>query len=155
MYPQVPSIILPQVWVTGVEVETVNDLVTHPSIDVPVEYLGEKIVHLTIIEVQTVGIAGNLWCWIETSPVPFATSDLYYTAIGGGGGPINPATLLPYFAPFAPVIIVATGVNMTFHTLSLPWVIHSTYARLVVWTPVALTPLTDFWNVQAMFSAKG
>lgn len=148
-------IILPQVWVTGLETENLQDLVTHPSIDVDVEYLQEKIVHIRAIEFITAGMPGALWCWIETSPVPFTTTDVYHAAIGGGGGPINPATLLPYINPVVPAIIVPTGAVGTIHTLSLPWAIHSPYARVVLWTPVAAIPLADFWMCQAMVTAKG
>lgn len=151
---QIPSIILPQVWATGAEVELTQDLLTHPSLDVYTEYLHEKIVHITATEVVAAGVPGNLQCWIEVSPIPFATSDIYYCAIGGGGGPIDPATGLPYIAPVAPVIEVPLGVLGTVHSIILPWAIHSAYARLVVQTPVAATPLTDYWAVQAMISAK-
>ena len=152
---QVPSIILPQVWEVDTEVETVNDLVTHPSVDIPTEYLQEKIVHITAIESITAGVPGNLLCWIEVSPVAFATSDVYYTAIGGGGGPIDPATLLPYIPPVAPTTEAALGVNLTVHSIILPWTIHSPFARLIVQTPVSATPATAFWSIQAIVSAKG
>ena len=152
---QIPSIILPQVWVDGTETEIVNDLVTHPSTEVTVEYLQEKVVHITATEGIAAGVPGNLLCWIETSSVDFATSDAYYTAIGGGGSPIDPATLLPYVAPVAPAAIVPVGVNLTQHSLSLPWAIHSRFARLVVQTPVSATPLTAFWVIQATITAKG
>ena len=48
---QVPSIILPQAWEIGTETEAIDDLVTHPSIDIPIEYLQEKIVHVFATEV--------------------------------------------------------------------------------------------------------
>jgi len=48
---QVPSIILPQAWEIGTEAETIDDLVTHPSIDIPLEYLQEKIIHVVATEV--------------------------------------------------------------------------------------------------------
>lgn len=151
---QIPSIILPQVWVNGTETELINDLVTHPGVDMPVDFLMDKSVHITATEVVVAGMPGNLLCWIEVSPVPFATSDLYYVAIGGGGGPIDPATLLPYIPPVAPAAIAALGVNGTVHTLVLPWQIHSPYARLVVQTPVAAALPGAFWAVQAIFDAK-
>ena len=151
---QIPSIILPQVWVVGTETETINDLVTHPSVDVDVEALQEKIVHITATEVIVAGVPGNLWCWIELSPVSSITSTAYYSAIGGGGGPLNPATGLPYINPVAPLIEVPLGVTLTIHTLILPWAIHSPWARLVIWTPVAATPLTAFWMIQCIISAK-
>lgn len=158
---QVPSIILPQVWVLGTETELINDLVTHPSVDMPLESLQEKIVHITATEIVAAGVPGNLWCWIEVSPVSFATTDAYYTAIGGGGGPLDPATGLPYIPPVAPAIEVALGVAgapptfaSTIHTITLPWSIHSVFARLVIQTPVAAVPATAFWAIQAVISAK-
>lgn len=223
---QVPSIILPQVWTLGIETEVINDLVTHPSIDIPVEFLQEKIIHVfatevaglratgvivggpfaagevvvgapsgaagillaqganwveivyivgtfaatdtivgatsgaaingaLIITAAALAIPGNLWLWVELSPVASTTSTSYWSAIGGGGGPLDPATGLPYIAPVAPAIEVATGVNGTVHTLILPWAIHSPYARLVVQTPVAAALPAAFWVVQALISAKG
>lgn len=151
---QIPSLVLPQVWVTGAETELINDLVTHPSVDVDVEYLQEKIIHIMATEVVVAGVPGNLWCWVEVSPYPFTTTDVYFTAIGGGGGPIDPATLLPYIAPVAPAIEVALGVNNTVHTIILPWAIHSAYARVVVQTPVAAALPGAFWAVQCLVSAK-
>lgn len=141
---QVPSIVLPQVWAVGTETETIDDLVTHPSIDIPVEYLQEKIIHIMAIEVVDGGVPGNLWVWVELSPVLSTTSAAYWAAIGGGGGAL---------VPVAPLIEVATGVDGTVHTLILPWAIHSPYARLVVQTPVAVGLPTAFWLVQALFSA--
>ncbi len=141
---QVPSIILPQVWALGTETEIINDLVEHPSIDIPVEYLQEKIIHVFATEVVVAGVPGNLWLWVELSPVASATSPAYWAAIGGGGGAL---------APVAPVIEVATGVDGTVHTLTLPWAIHSPYARLVVQTPVAAALPAAFWAVQALISA--
>lgn len=150
---QTPSIVLPQVWVIGNEVEVVADLVTHPSVEVldyPLEY---KQVHIMAIEMG-VGVPGNLLCWIELSPVLSTTSPNYWSAIGGGGGPIDPATGLPYFPPVAPLVEVALGVAGTIHTMLLPWVIHSRYARLVVQTPVAAALPGAFWWVQAIYSAQ-
>lgn len=158
---QVPSIILPQIWVTGNETELIDDLVTHPSIDIPVEYLQEKTVEITATEIVIAGVPGNLLCWIELSPVPFATSDAYYSAIGGGGGPLDPATGLPYIAPVAPLTEVALGIvgapptfASTVHSITLPWAIHSVFARLVIQTPVAAALPNAFWAVQAVITAK-
>lgn len=142
---QVPSIVLPQVWVVGTEIETINDLVEHPSLDIPVEYLQEKIIHVFATEVCPVGgVPGNLWLWLELSPVSSTISAVYWAAIGGGGGAL---------VPVAPMIEVATGVDGTVHTLILPWAIHSPYARLVVQTPVAAALPAAFWVVQALISA--
>lgn len=153
---QVQSIILPQVWVLGTETEDIDDLVTHPSIDVvEVEHLQEKQVHILATEVVTAGVPGNLLCWIELSPVPSTTSTAFWAAIGGGGGPLDPATGLPYIPPTVPLVEVATGVDGTLHTILLPWEIHSPCARLVVQTPVSANIATATWTVQARFSAKG
>ncbi len=150
---QIPSIVLPQVWTVGTETETIADLVTHPSIDIPVEYLQEKIIHIMAIEAVAIGVPGNLLCWIELSPVPSSVSTAYWAAIGGGGGPLDPATGLPYIPPVAPLVEVALGVNGTIHTITLPWAIHSRYARVAVQTPVAVALPGAFWVVQAMISA--
>lgn len=141
---QVPSIVLPQVWTLGTETETVADLVTHLSIDIPVEYLQEKIIHIMAIEAVVAGVPGNLQCWVELSPIESTVSAAYWAAIGGGGGAL---------APVAPVIVVATGVNGTVHTILLPWAIHSPFARVVIQTPVAAALPAAFWVVQALISA--
>ncbi|TET14044.1 MAG: hypothetical protein E3J81_07425 [Dehalococcoidia bacterium] len=152
---QVPSIILPTIGVLGTEVETVNDLVEHTSIEFPVEYLQEKMVHIIATEVVVVpGVPGNLNCWIELSPLPSVNSLMWpaplpvnpaaWAAIGGGGGAL---------APVAPVVEVGTGVNAVVHTILIPWEIHSAWARLVVQTPVSATPLTAYWILQAAFTA--
>ena len=146
---QVPSIIMPATWVNtllGTEVENINDLLEHTSIECAVEFLQEKQVQVMVTEFITAAMPGNLWLWIELSPYLTTTSGAYWAAIGGGGGAI---------APFAPTILVPTGVLGTVHTVILPWAMHSVYARLVVQTPVAATPLTDFWVVQATVQAKG
>ena len=152
---QIPSIILPQVWVTGLETELINDLITHPSTEGDVQYLEDKIIQITAVEVMLgVVVPGALWCWVELSPVPTTTSGAYWSAIGGGGGPLDPATGLPYIPPVAPAILVPVGVNGTVHTLLLPWVAYSVWARLVVQTPVAAGPAVGFWAVQAMISGS-
>lgn len=143
---QAVSLILPQFWVTGQETEAVNDLLTHVSREFYIADLHEKKVHITAIEnIQAAGVPGNLWCWVELSPVSSVISAAYWAAIGGGGG---------FLAPVVPTVIVATGVNATTHSIMLPWAIHSAWARAVVQTPVAATPATDFWNVQVMVSGK-
>ena len=54
---QVPSIILPTVWSIGTETETVADLLEHTSIEVPVEFLQEKQVHIFATEVgRAIGV---------------------------------------------------------------------------------------------------
>lgn len=148
LYRQIPSLFLPTVWVTGTEVETVNDLVCHISIEVPVDFLQEKQVNIYALEWIVAGIPGNLLCWIELSPYPSTITTALWAAIGGGGG-INPVTLLPYIPPVAPYVEVATGIHQTPHTIMLPWSIHMPYARLVVQTPVSATPATAFWMIQA------
>jgi len=140
---QIFSIVLPN---TGTGTLDITDLVTHASMDIPIEYLRDKTIHLMVTEIITVGVPGNLQCWIELSPVPSTTSTAYWAAIGGGGGAL---------APTAPLLLVATGVTTTVHTALLPWVIHSAYARVVMQTPVSATPLTAFWRVQALIAGKG
>jgi len=141
---QVPSIILPTVWATGLEVENVADVAEHTSIDIPTEYLDNVTIHILAMELVAFGAPGALWCWVELSPVPTATSPLYWAAIGGGGGALPPV---------APYIEAATGVNLTAHTFTLNFNVHSPYARLVVQTPVSAAPLA-FWTVQALVDAK-
>ena len=67
-------------------------------------------------------------------------------AMGGGGGAL---------APLAPHIEAAVPATLTVHTFTLPWSTHSVWARAVFQTPVAATPTTSFWLVQAIVSAKG
>jgi len=151
---QVPWIILPTFVILGTEVETINDLVEHTSIEFPVEYLQEKEVHIIATEVVVAGVPGNLNCWVELSPLPSVNNLMWpaplpfnpasWGAIGGGGGAL---------APVAPVIEVATGVNATVHNILIPFAIHSAWARLVIQTPVSATPLTAYWILQAVFSA--
>jgi hypothetical protein len=148
--PQIPTIILPALTFpyTGTETELINDTVEHTSHDIWTQYLEEKEIHILATEVSTAGVPGNLWCWIELSPVASATSTAFFAAIGGGGGAI---------APVAPHIEVSGlgGVAGTLvHTIILPWLIHSPYARLVVQTPVAAGLPTAFWAVQCLVTAK-
>ncbi len=148
---QIPSIILPNVpIITGAETETVNNLVTHVSLELDLStgfaYLRDKTIHIVATEIVVAGVPGALQAWVEVSPYPTSVSAAYWAAIGGGGGAL---------APIAPTIEAATGVNLTVHTLMLAWQIHSPYARLVVQTPVSATPLTSFWLCQAMLSGKG
>lgn len=144
---QVPSIVLPAVPIrTGAEIETVTDLLVHTGIEFTISYIQEKNINIVATEIVAAGVPGPLWAWVELSPVPTTSSGAYWYAIGGGGGTL---------APIAPVIIAPTGVNLTVHTFSIPWTMHSAYARLCVQTPVAGTPLTAFWTVQAIFTGKG
>lgn len=148
---QVPSIILPAIGIgvdgafLGTESEAVADLLEHTSMEFNVEQFQEKEIHIVATEAVAMGIPGNLWCWVELSPYPTTTSAAYWAAIGGGGGAL---------APTAPVIVVGTGVPLVPHTLIIPWVAHSKYARLVVQTPVAAALPFAFWGVQAMFCGK-
>ena len=153
MINQVLSIILPTSAPLGTEVEIINDLVEHTSIEFPVEYLQEKEIYIVATEVIDAGVPGNLQCWVELSPIPSINNFMwpaplpaiatYWAAIGGGGGAI---------APVAPLVEVATGVTATVHSILIPWAIHSAWARLVIQTPVSATPGTAFWIVQAIFS---
>jgi hypothetical protein len=149
---QTPSIILPTVWVTGSETEIVNDLVVHTSIEFDVSFLQEKIIYITATEVVVFGVPGPLWAWVELSPYPTTTTGLYWGAINGGGG----ATVagIPVIPPVAPTIEAPVGVNGTTHGILIPWAIHSNYARLRLQVPVAATPATAFWVVQATISGK-
>jgi hypothetical protein len=95
----------------------------------------------TINGALTIAAPGNLWCWVELSPVPSTVSPLFWSAIGGGGG------LLP---PITPAILVGTGVNLTQHTLILPWTAHSSYGRIVIQTPILVA--TAFWVCQVLIA---
>ncbi len=148
---QVPSIILPAVPIlTGAELETVNDLLEHTSLEIDIggslAYLQEKTIFVVATEIVVVGVPGPLWAWVELSPYLSTTSTAYWAAIGGGGGAL---------APLTPHIEAPTGVNLTVHTFILPWTVHSPYARFVVQTPVSATPATSFWTVQAILAGKG
>lgn len=143
---QIPSIVLPQVWVLGTETEWVDDLVTHVGIDIPIEQLQEKTIQIMAIEALLApGVPGPLWCWIELSPFPSTISAAYWAAIGGGGGALPPVV---------PLIEVAAGVALRVHTIILPWALHSPYARVVVQTPVAAALPNAFWMVQAQIVGK-
>lgn len=146
MTVQFPSIILPTVIALGTEVEVVNDVAEHTSLEMTTSHLQDMEIHIVATEIVVVGVPGNLWCWVELSPSLSTTSAAYWAAIGGGGGTQT---------PLAPYVEVATGVTLTVHTIILPWSIHSPYARLVVQTPVAAFAATAMWWVQATVSAKG
>ena len=168
---QAQSIILPTVWLIGTEVETIDDLVVHTSVEFPAEYLQEKEVHITATEVALAAVVpGNLWCWIELSPypsvntegtnsywpnpLPFSTA--YWGAIGGGGG-VSWATLglLPPVAPHIEVSGLGGAAGTLTHPgIILPWAIHSPWCRIVIQTPVAAALPNAFWVIQAMFSSK-
>lgn len=137
------TIIIPTGWVLGTETETIDDTDEHTSVDILCESLHEKIVYITAAEVVVAGTPGPLWCWIELSPYLTATSEAYWAAIGGGGGEI---------APLAPHIEVATGTNGRIHGFTLPWTVHSPYARLVIQTPASVA--TAVWAVQCLFGGK-
>jgi len=151
-----PAIILPVAAPLGNEVETVNDLVEHTSIEFPVANLQQKQIQIVATEVVVAGMPGALNCWVELSPWPSANSlywpaplpilAAYWGAIGGGGGAL---------VPTAPLVEAGTGVTTTVHPILIPWLQHSAWARLVIQTPVSATPLTAFWLVQAIFSGKG
>jgi hypothetical protein len=140
-----PTLVLPTVWVLGTETELVNDLVVHTSVDIYVEPLLNKTLHILASEVVIAGVPGNLWIWVELSPYPSTLSTAYWSAIGGGGG------ALP---PLAPQIVGGTGVNGTVQTVNMAWVMHSPYARVVVQTPVAAALPAAFWAVQVLFSGQ-
>jgi hypothetical protein len=163
---QIPSIILPTVWSVGTETETIDDIVVHTSIEFPVEFLQDKEIHITATEVALAPVVpGNLWCWIEVSPYPTANTTYwpepypvsanYWVALGGGGG-VSWATLgvLPPVAPYVEVSGLGGAAGVLVHTIALPWVIHSQWARIVMQTPVAAALPNAYWVVQAMASAK-
>ena len=139
------SLVLPQGWVTGLETEDMNDLVVHVSREFYCADIQEKHAQIVAIENIAAGAPGNLWFWVELSPVLSTTSTAYWAAIGGGGGAL---------APVAPTIIVPAVVDGTTHTEVIAWNMHSANARIVVQMPVAATPLTAFWQVQVIFSGK-
>lgn len=142
---QAHSLILPTYHPLGTEHEDINDLVTHVSSEFYCADIHEKSVQVLAIENVAAGIPGNLWMWIELSPVPSSVSNAYWGAIGGGGG---------FLAPVAPLIEVGTGVNATTHSILLVWNIHTVYARAVVQTPVAAALPNAFWQIQVIVSGK-
>lgn len=150
---QAPSLILPAFHPLGTEHEDIDDLVCHISSEFYIADIHEKEVQVVAIENVAAGVPGNLWCWVELSPVPSTSSFAHWAAIGGGGN-VNPATLLPYIVPVVPVIEVATGVNGTPHGIILNWVVHSAYARIVLQTPVAAGLPNAYWQVQVRIAGK-
>lgn len=155
---QIPSLILPVI-TTRIpnplaDVEAVADLLTHISIDIPVEQLQEKTIHIWATEVLLApGVPGPLWAWIELSQYPTSVSAAFWGAIGGGGGPSYPA--VPAMAPVAPTLEIGLGINGVVHNILIPWAIHSPYARLVIQTPVAAALPMAFWVCQAYITSKG
>lgn len=129
---QKPTIILPARWTVITATETINNILVHTSADMALqEWLHEKTVFIWAIEVSPgVGVPGNLQFTLQLSPFPSVTSVAYFAAVG------------------APTVIVATGIHNTVHTAMINWVAHSPYGRVLAQTPVAATPLTDFWVVQ-------
>ncbi len=150
---QVPSIVLPQVAPLGTETELVADALEHTSLEFMVESLEEKTIHILATEAVIFGVPGPLNIWVELSPLPSDNNQLwplplpvsasYWAAIGGGGGPVPPAT---------PLILIGTGVNLAQQTAIMPWTIHSSWARVVVQTPVP--GAAAFWAVQIIVSGK-
>lgn len=157
---QIPSIILPRAWTTGLETETIADLLEHTSLEFPVEYLQEKQIHIVATEVALApaAVPGNLWCWVELSPYPSAnspywaaplpTSTAYWAAIGGGGGAILPSS------PYIEVSALGGAAGVLSHTIILPFAIHAPWCRLVLQTPVAAALPAAYWVVQAMFAGS-
>ena len=143
MIIQIPSIILPTVWVTGTETQQVAGLTKFYSIEFSTRNLHEKCIQIFAEEVDAVGAPGPLWAWVELSPYPTTTTGLYWSAIGGGGGAV---------APVLPTVITGTATSLTVQGALLAWTVHSEYARLVVQTPVFSA--TAVWLVQAMISGK-
>ena len=150
---QAPSLVLPQEWTRGTETENIDDLVAHASIDIPCEFLQEKQFHIMAMEVVAWGTPGNLWVWVEVSPVLSTIATAYWEAIGGSVGAVTPTPDVPR-VPISPSIIVGTGTNLAIHRLILPFTIHAPYCRICVRTPVAASLPLAFWTVQAIFDAK-
>lgn len=147
---QVPSLVLPTVWTTGAETETVADVLEHTSTEFLVESLQEKEFQILATEVALApaAVPGNLWLWVELSPVSSTTSTNYWAAIGGGGGAL---------APTAPVVegsALGGAAGALIHTLLIPWVMHSVWARIVVQTPVAAALPNAYWLVQCIITGK-
>lgn len=143
---QTHDLILPAYHRLDTDAELVANLVEHTSREFNIADLQEKIIHIVAIESVAVAAPGNLWVWIELSPVPSTVSTAYWAAIGGGGGTL---------APTAPLVIVGAGVDGTTHTEMMAWNIPSQYARVVVQTPVAAGIPNDHWHVQVIFEGKG
>lgn len=139
------SLILPQYWVTGLEVEDVNDLLVHQSLEFYIPELQEKTLHILAIENIVAGVIGPLWVWVELSPVPTVISAAYWAAINGGGGALPPTV---------PHIIPGAGVSGRPHTELLAFDMHSEWARVIVQMPVAAAPATAFWQVQLIIAGK-
>jgi len=140
---QVPSIILPTVWVTGLETQQIAGALPFYSIEFSTRNLQEKTIQIFAEEVDVVGSPGPLWAWVELSPYLTTMTGLYWAAVGGGGGTQ---------APTIPTIINGTGTSLTVQTTMLSWTMHSEYARLVIATPAPSA--TAVWLVQAMMSGK-
>ena len=143
MIIQIPSIILPTVWVLGTETQAVTGAGEFTSIEFSTRNLQEKTIQIVATEVDVLGAPGLLNCWVELSPYPSTVTALYWAAIGGGGGAV---------APVAPIVITGTAVSLTVQATFLSWTAHSDYARLVVQTPAPSA--TAVWLVQALVSGK-
>ena len=138
---QIPSIILPRVWASGLELEAVTDALEHTSVEFQANNLMLASVHVTVVEVVAAGVPGPLLAWIELSPYPTTVNGNFWAAVDGGGGDLPPDF---------PLTIIGTGVNGTRHSFFLEWGLTAQYARLVVQTPVPVAGAT--WTVQAVVS---
>lgn len=171
MQIQTPSLILPTTYSAGTgtlaSTETVADLVVHTSVEVDVNSLQEKTVHIFATEVALAAVVpGNLWCWIETSPYPTANNNLwawplptstgFWVALGGGGGGVSYATLgvLPPIGRHIEVSGLAGAAGTLVHAISLSWTSNQPWARVVVQTPVAAALPNAWWVCQVIVSAK-
>ncbi len=147
MSVQIPSLILPYPWILGTETELINDLLAHTSVEFPNDdtvgmQLEYKTACIMAVEVVAAGVPGVLNWWVELGPYLSATPPAFWAAIGGGGGALPPTV---------PFTIVPGGVLGRVHTQMIPWTMYMPYARVVVQTPVAATPATDYWAVQVLF----
>ncbi len=141
---QPSGLILPTIYQTELETESVADALEHTSIEVDVRHLKDKSIQIVAIEIVAAGVPGPLWMWVELSSFPSTLSTAFWGAIGGGGGSL---------VPLDPRIGIGTGVHLTVHPFILPWSIHSDYVRLVVQTPVPAAAAS--WLVQARLAGKG
>lgn len=142
---QAHSLVLPQFYTLDTDTEAIDDLVVHVSREFYIADIHEKKAHIVVVENVVAGVPGNLWFWIELSPVPSTVSAAYWAAIGGGGGAV---------IPVAPMILIGTGVDGASQTAFAAWVVHSEYARVIIQTPVAAALPGAFWQVQVIISGK-
>lgn len=171
MQIQAPSLILPTSYAAGTgslaSTETIADLVVHTSVEVDLNSIQEKTVHILATEVALAAVvAGNLWCWVETSPYPTANNNMwpwnlptstgFWTATPGGGGGVAWAVggVLPPAAPHVEVSGLGGAAGTLTHAISLSWTANQPWARVVLQTPVAAALPNAWWVCQVIISGK-